>query len=381
MSDRELADRLKSARETVGLNLKEAADELGFANYQTLSQIEAGSREVKAAEVIKFARIYFCSVDYLLGTQPEKEVTFHLLWRRDVPEDPGRQAQVEKRVHYLAEQCHWLSGVLHLRDEAGFKFVNVTKNDISTYSRVDALAQRVRKLLDLGKRPALSLKETLEQDWEVKIFYESLSEAGSAASMLHPEYGAIIIINADEAPWRRNYDLAHELFHLITWDIVTLEELEDSFFFEDIEKKANRFASTLLLPSEEIKSELLNRQNVSGQITTADFVDVARDFGVSTQALAFRLKNIGLISFDSAQNIAKDPSVQSISQSLRWKDWGERPKSELLIDLAIKGLRKAFISRGKFAELCDIPRHKIDEFIEEEGKLNLDGEKIEIMDS
>lgn len=381
MSDTTLTDRLKSAREAAGLNLREAAEKLGFANYQTLSQIEAGSREVKAAEVIKFARTYFCSIDYLLGTQPADETTSHLLWRRDVPEDSNRKAQVERRVHYLAEQCDWLLGVLGLRENSGFNFVNVAKNDISTHSRVDALAQKVRRLLDLGKRPALSLKETLEQDWSVKIFYEPLSEAGSAASMLHPKYGAIIIINADEAPWRRNYDLAHELFHLITWNTVTLEELADNSFHDDLEKKADRFASTLLLPSEEVKNELLNKRDSSRQITTADFVDIAREFSVSTQALAFRLKNIGLISFEAARSITHDPSVQAISQSLRWKDWGERPKSELLISLAIKGLRKAFLSRGKFAELCGVPRHKVDDFIEQEGKMNLDGDKVEIMDS
>ena len=50
MSRMELAERLRKAREAVGLSIGEAATRLGFGNYQTLSNIEKGDREVKASE-------------------------------------------------------------------------------------------------------------------------------------------------------------------------------------------------------------------------------------------------------------------------------------------------------------------------------------------
>jgi len=42
-------------------------------------------------------------------------------------------------------------------------------------------------------------------------------EEGSAASAIGP-FGPAILMNSKEAPWRRNYNFAHELFHLITWE-------------------------------------------------------------------------------------------------------------------------------------------------------------------
>ena len=66
MSRMELADRLKRAREAAGLALSDAAARLGFQNYQTLSSIEKGEREVKANELILFAQTYFCNLNSLL---------------------------------------------------------------------------------------------------------------------------------------------------------------------------------------------------------------------------------------------------------------------------------------------------------------------------
>lgn len=77
-----LADRLKKARESAGLTIGEAASRLGFANYQTLSNIEKGDREVKASELALFARTYFCNINTLLMGDDEPLTAMNLLWRK-----------------------------------------------------------------------------------------------------------------------------------------------------------------------------------------------------------------------------------------------------------------------------------------------------------
>lgn len=56
MAQRTLGERLKAARERVGLSVVDAAKKLGYPSYQTLSKIEAGSRKVKASELHLFAK-------------------------------------------------------------------------------------------------------------------------------------------------------------------------------------------------------------------------------------------------------------------------------------------------------------------------------------
>ena len=82
MTTNDLADRLKKARESAGLTLNEAASRLGFANYQTLSNIEKREREVKASELALFARTYFCNLNTLLMGDDNPPLAMHLLWRK-----------------------------------------------------------------------------------------------------------------------------------------------------------------------------------------------------------------------------------------------------------------------------------------------------------
>lgn len=378
MADLNIAQRLRQARESVGLTVVDASAKVGFTHYQTLSQIESGAREVKASELVNFSKSYYCSIQSLLGQQDEINDS-HLLWREG-PSDEQRKS-IEKKVHSLAEECNWLLNVLGYKQNSEFKLLDISVEDIGDNRKIDRLAKKVSQLLDLGKRPALVLKDVLEQEFSVKIFYEPLSDIGSAASMIHSVYGAVIVINSDEAPWRRNFDLAHELFHLITWKAFTYEELtSNTTLFNDIEGKADRFASTLLLPDEEVLNELHKRVDSSnGKITKGDFVDIAREFGVSAPALAFRLVRLKSIKWELATKINSDEEIRNINKAMRWEELCKAPTSELLINLAIVALRKAHISRGKFTELTGVDRCDINDFIAEKGKLNSDGEKFEIM--
>ncbi|ODS32999.1 MAG: helix-turn-helix protein [Candidatus Scalindua rubra] len=375
MSNTKIAYQLKVARESLGLTLIEAAKRLGFPNYQTLMKIEEGKREVKASELSKFSRVYFCSIGKLLG---EKEFSLGnvFLWRE--LQQVMKKKKIEAEILYRCEQYHLLEKCLNLKAKKGF--IEVSIDDISTNNDISTLAERVSELLALGSRPAFTLQKVLEQDYSVKILFYPIP-FGSAVSTVNPDYGTVIVINTDEAPWRRNYDLAHELFHLITWKAVSLKDLEDQTYFVDIEKKANRFASILLLPGKEVRKEITERIETQKQFTYSDLVDIAMEFGVSAQALLYRMANLRFIKWEDADNIAKDEELAEINKQKRKREWGETPESERLIFLAIRCLRKGLISRGKFAEVIGIDRSEIDSYIEKKGLMELEGNRIEIMAS
>jgi len=232
-------------------------------------------------------------------------------------------------------------------------------------------------LMGLGQRPACSLHKVLEQEYGVKILYYHLA-CGSAASMVHPDMGKAVVINANEAPWRQNYDLAHELFHLILWKAFSIEEMKDALFFADIEKKADRFASMLLLPEVEIRREIEQILENNSHLTYSDIVDIAIDFGVSAKALVYRLAFINLINWETAKAIAQDEELAEVSREKRMPDIKPR-RSDRFIALAVRCLRNGLISRGKFADLLDIDRSDIDNYIENTGMMESEGRTIEVM--
>jgi len=374
---KELGSRLKALRESMGLSLVEASKRLGFSNYQTLRNIELGKREVRAVELPLFQRVYFCSLSEILGKNKSKKGS--LLWRKT----PVRKQEIERQIFYQCEQYHLLERLLNVDLNRDYEFCQIKSKDrIRTYFDIDTIADDTRNRMGLGKRPAFSLTKILEQNYGVKIIYIPLSDNGSAASMVDEDYGAVIVINADEAPWRRNYNLGHEMFHIITAPAITDEDLKNDSFLEGLEKNAERFASTLLLPEEEIKRELNFRMKSQNKITYSDLVDIARDFGVSTSALVYRLSNLKLINWDDANKLATNEELKEIDKIARRGDKKNGYLiSERFMALAVRCLRKGLISRGKFAEMMQIDRSDIDIFIEQFGLLETEGLKVGIMDS
>ncbi len=375
MADTLLAQRLKRAREAVGLTLGDAAAKLGFANYQTLSNIEKGEREVKASELVALAKAYFCDLSSLLIGESTPERDVHFLWRK--APDVDKKAEIEADIRHRLENYHLLEQLLGI--EQGSLLLKAAPSDVRSNTHVDNLAARVVNMLDLGSRPALALQKVMEHVLRTKILFVQLSDFGSAASTVHPTFGAAIVVNNEEAPWRINFTLAHELFHILTWDAFPAADMQlNEAHFNDIEKKADRFASTLLLPESEVRKELSDRM-ADKKLSFSDVIDVAHEFGVSTQALLYRMANMHLIPWEKADAAAHNEELVMLDRRIRRDAGYDAPESQRFILLAAKCLRKGLISRGKFAELLEIDRSGIDEYLEYRGFTETEDISFEIM--
>jgi Zn-dependent peptidase ImmA (M78 family)/transcriptional regulator with XRE-family HTH domain len=378
MTNQELGSKLRQARERVGLTLKDASLRLGFSSYQTLSKIESGEREVRASELGRFAKHYFCKISDFLTPEEDIHPAPAFLWRK-IPEG-SKKKELEAQILKYVEHGVFLETLLGKREEPKLEPLQATPDDIQDDLSLSRYAARISRALDLGKRPALSLQQVLEQDFLIKVIYCDLENYGSAASILDDHLGAVVVINSSEASWRRNYDLAHEIFHLATWKFASPAEMVDQPYFNEIERKADSFAANLLLPAEEVKNEIQERIK-DHKIASADIVDIARDFGVSFQALIYRMANLRIISWDKAKEAANNRELYWENRLAREEEIHQPPKSERLTSLAIRCLRKGLISRGKFAEIVQIKRPEIDDFIDGFGQLSQEGETIEVMAS
>jgi transcriptional regulator with XRE-family HTH domain len=92
-----LPKRVTLARQAAGLSLSEASKNLGFKNYQTLSNIEKGERKINANELSAMARLYRRSLDYFFATDisPDPEP----LWRKTT--DIGLRAIQREFIAFL----------------------------------------------------------------------------------------------------------------------------------------------------------------------------------------------------------------------------------------------------------------------------------------
>lgn len=68
-----VGQRLRSARETLGLTQEDVAGALGIQRTSIVA-MEAGKRNVSALELRRLARLYRRSVAWLLGEEPDPEL-------------------------------------------------------------------------------------------------------------------------------------------------------------------------------------------------------------------------------------------------------------------------------------------------------------------
>lgn len=353
-----LAEKLKYARDRIGLKGHQVGAETGIGT-SSISDFETGKRVPSLAQLTKLARVYNRSTSFFIDDSPIPRET--VLWR----ERPTGDAQrIETNLLRLADQYRKLE--LFCNDST---FGNLPKPSrrVEDYYDAELLASQVRNELNLGERPGGELLRVLEESCCVKVFYLQFEPTGTAASSKSSESGYIVLLNSDNKRWRRNFDLAHELFHLLTWDVYRPQQDETSLEApENEEQLANCFARNLLLPRDSVIGAV-QRRSRSGKLGFAEFYDIAREFDVSVDALLWRLhylynwepsKTEGLVSkarqhyevYETRESYDVPPD-----RPMRFKA------------LAIEALHTGRLSIGRFAEYMGISRTKAFDYAEQEA--------------
>lgn len=354
-----LHKRLKEARKAVEMTLKDAAKLAGFKHYQTLAKIEDGKRSVKAVELAKLSDIYARDISFFLAQQPAK-FAFEISWRRTSKK--AKTTRAEQMLKTLLERNLSLEKKLNV--ERSINSLPLIEKRQLSYGIAAELGEKYSKLLGLGKRPAYSLSKILEKEIGMPVFYLELPEGASAAS-IHVNGTYAICVNSKEAPWRRSFNLAHELFHIVfPSQRSSTCGLDDT---KNVEKWANSFASGLLLPAEEVQ-KFMSKYKKAGKLPMLDIATEAKDFGVSTAAFVWRIVNLGLIKRATADKLLQSESLKEKDRKLRSAiAWKSPHLSHRFVSLVFKAISEGLLSRARAAEYLMVNITDLDAIFQKEG--------------
>lgn len=356
---------IKRRREELGLSQAKLASVVGLGAAQTLSEIEKGRREVKAHELLRFARALHTDMDVLLGVEGSPEQP-RVLWRRGTrPEDRTREAQLLERVRRYAQLEEWVG------EEPAQPLPSYDLDPrAATYSHVARLAEQTRRALELGAIPAAALQRTLEDSFGVKIFVEPL-EGDQAGACVRSEIGSAILLNGANVPWRRNFSLAHEVFHLVTWaavedlwDVGPHNEENEPAWYAKLEKLANHFAANLLLPAESVKARM-DAFTAHRQITYEQLVALACSFEVSADAFVHRLADVGIIERELAKATLQDVEFERVKAEvmrplLRARTGTAAWYPEHFLKLAVRAYQRGIIGKSIVAKYLEVPYAEVE---------------------
>jgi transcriptional regulator with XRE-family HTH domain len=350
--------RLRECRERLGITQGQLAERTNVG-ISSISEFETGKREPTLSQLKKLAGALSTDVAGVLSVHDP--VVGSVRWR----ERPQNAEAFEARFLKL---CRQYRDVERWADEEEPVQLRRSERFPSGRPEAGALARQVQGEMQLGDRPGLVLRRRLEDDYGLKIFNLRMEPSGTAACTADAEYGIAVLLNALNSPARRTFDLAHELFHLLTWNLAGANvstETEESF--------ADYFAATLLLPEGALR-EAVDRRIKGQKLSIANVCELARDFCVSIDALIWRMHNLygwsdsveTRAKIDHARILARPySSVESEAQD----DTSELP--ERYRTLAIQALRSGEISTGRFAEYMGLRRWEAmkyaDEAVEDEA--------------
>ncbi len=326
--------RIREIRVELGYSSDNVASLLEFSSRQLVYDLEKGKRDLKAYEAVKLAH-YF-------GITPEELVTGEssakapISWRGE----PDKHAENILRTR--------LAGYIKLEKFAG----ESSESSMPSYSlaaddsfeSIAETAESVAGALNLGEYPARILAETIRKKWNVIVFTVPLS-SGSAACIRERGISAVLL-NSNDAWWRRNFSLGHELFHLLFTDTAGISE-------HRIEQLANIFASNLMMPCDTINANM-RRLAKAESIQYFDLMQLSREYMVSTEALLWRMFFLEIIPKEIIDRFQSDSDLKALDKEVHGSIVREEPELPPdLVFLAYKVYLRGRISVGKLAEYLE----------------------------
>ena len=132
------------------------------------------------------------------------------------------------------------------------------------------------------------MTNVLEEQCGVKVFHLEVEPQGTAASTQSAGFGNAVLFHKKNPKWRRNFDLAHELFHLLTWNFAQATQPRAAVWSESDEKLADEFAACLLMPAGAV-FEAVGHRLQDRKLPLVGLFEVARQFDVSVEAPTWRI--------------------------------------------------------------------------------------------
>lgn len=284
-AQRRAAIRIKALREQQDRKQDELAKAMGLGTRQALDHIESLTRPISSRDLAAAAKALSVPTQTLLDPfilVGEGEFNFR-----------AADADAEAVDAFSIRAGRWVATYRELSIAGGERHervgLDLRLTERSSFEDAATAADELRVRLKLGAVPAKRLERAIEEDLGIALLYVD-APSGISGAAVHLEDFQAILVNRHEVQGRRSFDLAHELFHVLTWyrmKPATLDPIEPRRTKGNrVEQLADNFAAALLMPREVMDARWTTR----GDMPLAAFaVRTAHELLVSPQAVLWRL--------------------------------------------------------------------------------------------
>ncbi|HEM2008265.1 TPA: ImmA/IrrE family metallo-endopeptidase, partial [Listeria monocytogenes] len=184
-----------------------------------------------------------------------------------------------------------VSTITLLRNES-IQLYNLATDNNNKLLNLEIIAEKARKTLDIQTNADLLYKLELSG---IYVLEKNMGASIDAYSTwTNQEKPFIILGNKKKSAVRRNFDLAHELGHLLLHYKIDMDSLTKDEH-KKIEKEANDFAAFFLLPKEQFLKDF---SIIKKKSNPESYLDLKMKYMVSIGSLEYRAYKLGLLTFE-----------------------------------------------------------------------------------
>jgi Zn-dependent peptidase ImmA (M78 family) len=370
LSDIEVGERLRLARESAGIKQAEAAELIGAART-TVIAIEQGLRRVKIDELQKLAAAYGTSANTILRRE-----AVHLDM---IPRFRKLEKSENNAITHATNLLNDLvKAEVELENALGIYRTNnypperpLLPGDVRLQAEQDA--QELRDWLGLGPGPIADIVSVMDLQIGIRVYVRRVDSKISGLFAFDDKVGACILLNACHPFHRFTQSAIHELGHFISTRRQAEVLTEDERFSSREERYADAFSRCFLMPARAVKQHFSEMTAGQSHLTRRHIILLSHIFGVSRETLVRRLEELSLAKvgtwdwFQSNGGITDEQAKQIVGELPEHPLGNMHAKSIVpprLALLAREASKKSLYSEGQLARLLKLDRYEVRELLE-----------------
>lgn len=294
--------RLREARLVRGLSISNLADEIGVSK-QAISQFELGEHTPKPETVMALINTLKFPKSFFYREFKEQYVGNTFFRANATATKKSKEIQFNKSLlggyifEYVSEYIEFPD--LNLPDTS--HNINLEWDNDS----IESLAKQVRAYWEIDDKPITNIVHLLERNGIMVFSVDTDSEKVDAFCQHRKGRPFIFLGNDKQSAFRRQFDGAHELGHVLMHKYIHNQDVLSRDEFKNMESQANRFASALLMPAEAFAKTI-------NSVSLLHFVDLKKYWNVSIAAMLYRCLDLKLIDESKYTSLVKQMSMKKM---------------------------------------------------------------------
>ena len=203
------------------------------------------------------------------------------------------------QLQALAEDYRELERIMGSPHRPSYPAEVMLNPRIDPTEQAEVVADQERNRLGLGDQQVIHLRNTLEWDVGLRIFYtRDLPSSIAGMYAYSAELGGCILINRKHPPERRRVSMLHEYGHFL----LSTDRYKPGIDYLAIpgrkpanERFAEAFALSFLMPATSVRQKFQDIVATTGDFQVADLCRMKHFYFVSLEAMTLRVEQLGLI--------------------------------------------------------------------------------------